>query len=296
MNITATVLHYRHWPETRHTLDALLAQTRPPDRVIVIENGSGDDSAEQIRAAYPQVEVIAIEENRGPLPGNNRAIREALEGRADAMLMMCDDSKLAPDALERLAERMEQKPSLGAVGPLTTYQIPDGKRMIHHGGYIDPRTWHIHFTGEPGDVSDWTAKPPHTVDWVEPGVLLMRADAMRQTGFLDEPLYYKFSELDYTLRMRRKGWELECLPSAVAYQDYAAPTAYIDTRNQLRITHRHAPFRFVVREVVRVVYLVGRDILDPRRKADRDTWSTFRALIDFLTGRWGPPPEGRHRS
>src|SRR5688572_13179611 len=143
MRVAAAVLHYQHWPGVRQTIDALLSQTRPPDHVLVIENGSGDDSAGRIRAAYPDVEVVEIEINRGPAAGNNHALRAMLAKPVDAALLMCDDSQLAPDAVERLVERMEEAPPVGAVAPLVVYPGVDGKSIIHHGGYLDPRTRQI---------------------------------------------------------------------------------------------------------------------------------------------------------
>jgi GT2 family glycosyltransferase len=294
MRVAAAVLHYQHWPGIRPTLDVLLSQTRRPDRVLVIENGSGDDSAERIRAAYPDVEVVEIQTNRGQIAGNNHALRATLASEVDAVLLLCDDSRLAPDAVERLVERLEQKQSLGAVGPLVAYST-NGRAMIHHGGYLDPRTRSINFTSEPGEVSEWVGREPHGVDWIEGGVILFRAEAARQTGLLDETFYYRFGELDYTLRMRERGWDLECVPSAVVYQSLAEQPIYIHTRNQLRIIQRHAPLRYLIREVARVSYHVGRDIIDPRWRANRDprdTWSRFRGLVDFVAGRWGPPPQG----
>jgi rhamnopyranosyl-N-acetylglucosaminyl-diphospho-decaprenol beta-1,3/1,4-galactofuranosyltransferase len=296
MRVAAAILHYQHWPGVRETVDALLSQTRRPDHVLVIEHGSGDDSAERIRAAYPGVEVVEIQTNRGPAAGNNHALRATLAKQVDGVLLMCDDSLLAPDALERLVDRMEEEQSLGAVAPLVAYSGPEGQAMIHHGGYLDSRTRHIIFTGDPGEVSDWVGNGPHRVDWIEVGVILFRAEAAHQAGFFDEGLYYRSDQVDYTLRMRACGWELECVPSAVAHQEIGSPTVYIDTRNQLRIIQRHAPFRYLVREVIRMGYLVGRDIIDPRRRADRDTWSRLRGLVDFARGRWGPPPEGAPRT
>jgi GT2 family glycosyltransferase len=296
MRVAAAILHYRHWPGVGQAIDALLSQSRCPDHVLVIDHGSGDDSAERMRAAYPEVEVVEIQTNRGPTAGNNHALRATLAKQVDAVLLMCDDARLAPDALEHLVGRIEQKQSLGAVGPLVAYPGPEGRTMIHHGGYLDPRTRHVMFTGEPGEVSEWVGREAHCVDWVEVGVILFRAEAARQTGFFDEGMYYRGDQADYTLRMRALGWELECVPSAVAHQDIGPPIAYIDTRNQLRIIQRHAPLRYLIREIVRVGYLIGRDIIDPRQRADRDTWSRLRGLVDFAIGRWGPPPKGAPRT
>jgi rhamnopyranosyl-N-acetylglucosaminyl-diphospho-decaprenol beta-1,3/1,4-galactofuranosyltransferase len=128
MRVAAAVLHYQHWPGIRSTVDTLLSQTRRPDHVLVIEHGSGDDSAARIREAYPDVEVVEIQANRGPIAGNNHALRATLAKQVDAVLLMCDDSRLAPDALERLVERMEQQHSVGAVGPLVAYPAPRARR------------------------------------------------------------------------------------------------------------------------------------------------------------------------
>ena len=71
MKIAAGVLHYRHWPGVRVTLDALREQTRPPEHVVVVDHASGDGSAQHIRDAYPEAEVVEIPSNRGPIAGMN---------------------------------------------------------------------------------------------------------------------------------------------------------------------------------------------------------------------------------
>jgi GT2 family glycosyltransferase len=74
----AVVLHYQAWPEVRETLDGLFGQTRQPDEILVVDHASGDGSDRRIEAEYPDVQVVAVEEKRGPAAGANHMLRAAL--------------------------------------------------------------------------------------------------------------------------------------------------------------------------------------------------------------------------
>jgi N-acetylglucosaminyl-diphospho-decaprenol L-rhamnosyltransferase len=233
---------------------------------------------------------VEIPENRGPAVGMNHTLRETLARDVEAIFFLPDDARLAPDALERLAERFEEKPSLGAVCALNVYEGENGETMIHHGGYIDRRTWHLKFSGEPGDVAEWSNRPPHRVDYIEAAAMLFRSAAVRQAGPENDAFYHRDADTELTLRMAAAGWELECVPAAVVHTHFGKDNTYLNTRNHLQIIKWHAPRRFFVREIVRVCYLVVRDILSPRRRPTRDTWHRLRGLVDFTRGRWGPSP------
>jgi GT2 family glycosyltransferase len=169
MKVAAGIIHYRFWPGVAVTIDALMSQTRPPDELFVYDHASGDDSAERIRERYPGVEVIEAPENRGPIPGANAVLRELTSRDADAVLVLTQNSRLAPDALERMAERLEEAPEVGAVGPLIGYSnAPD--LVFFGGGYIDPRTWDIKFNASRPRMSDWMAFPlARSTGWSSPG-------------------------------------------------------------------------------------------------------------------------------
>ena len=291
MKIAAGILHYRYWPGVRSTLDTLREQTCPQEHVVVVDHASGDGSAQEIREAYPEVEVVEITTNRGPIAGMNHVLRETLARPVDAVFILPDDAPMAPDVLKLLAERLEEKPSLGAVCALNVYPGDQGRPIIHHGGYIDRRTWHIKWSAEPGDVADWDGRPPHPVDWMEAAGMLFRSTAARQAGLFNESFYHRDGTAEYTMRMRSLGWELECVPAAVVHTDVGKNSIYLNTRNHLEIIRLHAPSRFLARELVRVFYLVGRDVFSVRRRPTPDTWNRLRGLIAFARRQWGPPPE-----
>jgi GT2 family glycosyltransferase len=291
MKITAGVLHYRNWPGVRPTLDTLREQSRPPDHIVVVDHASGDGSAQHIREAYPDVEVVEIATNSGPIAGMNHLLRATLAQPVDAIFLLPDDAPMAPDVLQRLAERLEEVPSLGGVCALNVYPGENGQTIIHHGGYIDGRSWHLRWSADPGDVADWSGRSPHAVDSIEAAGMLFRATAARETGQFNERFYHRDGTTELTIRMRSLGWEMECVPGAVVHTDVGKDSIYLNTRNHLEIIRLHAPTRFLVRELVRVCYLVARDVASPRRRPTPETWNRLKGMVDFVRRQWGPPPE-----
>jgi GT2 family glycosyltransferase len=290
VRIGAAVLHYRFWPGVRPTLDAVLAQSRPADELVLVDNGSDDGSADHIRRAYPQFDLVEVSQNRGPVAGMNLALTSSLAREVDGVLLLPHDCRLAPAALERLCARLEDDERIGAVGPLLGW-VSQPERIWSAGGHIHARNWDVGHNVDPPLVSAWEDRPPRQVEWLEGSGLLLRASAARATGLLDERFFYYLDEPDYLLRMRALGWRVECVPSAVAWQEPGNPSSYIRVRNRLGFLARHAPSRYVARELLRVGFYMARDVLRPRVPADRaDVRLRLRAVFDFLRNRWGPPP------
>jgi GT2 family glycosyltransferase len=299
MRVGAGILHYRGWPEVGPTIDGLLRQSRQPDEILVVDHASGDGSAEQIRAAYPQLEMVELAENRGPSGGMRKLLEAVLARGVDAAFVLPHDIELASDVLELLAARLEEVPELGAVGPLVAHQR-EPELIFYAGGYVDPRTWDLEFREEPRRVSDWKGKPPQRVEFLELGGLLVRAEAAREAGPIPEHYYYHYEDVDFTLRLGSLGWKLECVPAAVAWQDlggdpsratlYIPTPPYLRVRNRLSLIARNAPRRMLARELLRVVYLLARDAIRPPDGTRADLKPRLRGLFDFCRGHWGAPP------
>jgi GT2 family glycosyltransferase len=293
MKIGAGIYHYRSWPEVRPTIDTLLAQTREPDQIVVLDHASGDGSAELIREAYPQIEVVEAPDNRGQVAGENRIRNLLLERDFDAVYVSPDDLELAPDALELMVARLEEDPQVGAVGPIVA-KPAERDRLFYAGGHIREHDWSLEFRGRNDPLSDWVDKGPLPVDFLQTGGMIVRSDVARQVGDMYEGFYYWAEDVDYTLRINQAGWRVECLPNAVAWEHFNDAPPYIATRNILLLTARHATKRLVARQLVRQLYWIARDsVQHPSGPEGRGKpWPRFRGVVDFCRRRWGAPPEG----
>jgi GT2 family glycosyltransferase len=291
MKVGAVVLHYRFWPEVRSTLRALLAQTRLPDRLMVIDNRSNDGSVPRLREAFPEVEVLEARGNLGYGAGMNLGMKHLLDCGMDAILLLTHECRLAPDALEALVSRLNERPTVGAVGPLLAYRS-EPTVVFSAGGEIDRSIWRARHFHEPRLVAEWVGRPPRDAEWLDGAAVLLRSDAVREAGLLDEDYFLYFEETEYLLKLRRLGWPVECVPAALAWQEPGIRPTYLWFRNRLRFLARTAPKRHVLREAGRLGASVVRNSLVANRSLSRaQIRDRRRALIHFLTRRWGPDPK-----
>src|SRR4029077_2398132 len=99
---------------------SLLAQDRPPDEVVVVDNASGAAERARLRArigARTGVRLLLLDETRQFAGGLNAGARAALAAGADRLLLLNNDTALAPDALGRLVEALDRTPGARTPGP-----------------------------------------------------------------------------------------------------------------------------------------------------------------------------------
>jgi GT2 family glycosyltransferase len=135
VTVAAVVVSFNRRDELRLTLDALRAQTHPPDEIIVVENCSTDGTREMLTAKYPDCSVYWTEENLGGAGGFTLGVDLAMRaGHSDAWLMD-DDAVPHADALERLLDAGERiaaaRPGQQRPGFLTCRVLkPDAEPLL----------------------------------------------------------------------------------------------------------------------------------------------------------------------
>jgi N-acetylglucosaminyl-diphospho-decaprenol L-rhamnosyltransferase len=287
----AAILHYRQPEDALRTVEALLAQTLPPDHVLVVDNASGDPFVEPLRARLPdRVRLVVAAENRGYAAGMNLALRELLGSGARLLLLLTHECLLAPTALERLVARASEQPGVGVTGPLLAYRsAPD--QTFSAGVRLDPRNWDVRHIGSREPLAAWRDGAPRPVDSLDGSCMLLRSEVVESIGPLDERYFMYWEETEYAARARRAGWTVECVPGAVAWQEPKGVPPYLDTRNRLRFVAQTAPPRMLARELLRVPVRLVREQLSSSTPPERRAGLPLRALglRDFVLRRWGPP-------
>ncbi|MDQ4131893.1 MAG: glycosyltransferase family 2 protein, partial [Actinomycetota bacterium] len=242
MQLGAVVVHYRARPQAERAVRALLCGTRVPDRVLIVDNRSGDGSADILRESFPDVDVVEAAANRGAAAGMNLGAERLLTTGTEAVLLLTADCLVSAPALARLELRLQTAPAVGAVGPLLGRSSAPAE-VFSAGGFIDRRTWDPWHHRAPSQVDEWAGAVARPCDWLDGACVLVRAQAFRQAGFLDEHYFHYFEDVDHHLRLRSKGWSVECVPGAVAWQEPGRVAPELWVRNRLRFLAHHAPPR-----------------------------------------------------
>ena len=186
--------------------------------VIVVDNASTDGSVALVKAAFPQVKLIASQENLGFAGGNNLG---AAQAGGDFIFFLNPDTTLSPTALTQLTAAMQTHPNVGVCGPKLRY--PDGspqssrRRFPTVGSMLlestllgqwfptNPIARRYHFADQP----DTVAMP---VDWLVGAALFIRKEVWDVVGPFDENLFMYFEETDWCRRCVEAGWGVYYLP------------------------------------------------------------------------------------
>lgn len=289
-----------NWNQTELTLACLRSLARldyPAAEIILIDNGSAEDSLEQIESEFPGVILIRNDRNLGYTGGNNIGIRRALVAGSDYIMLLNNDTEVAPDVLRILVDVAESDPSIGIVGPLILY-YDDPTRIWSAGGAIDPRTARAVSLGE-GEPDDGGLVPTQ-VDYVSGCALLIKRSVVEQVGLLDDRMFIYYEETDWCARAREAGYQIQLVPQAKVWHKIRIQTRavsrryiYLMTRNRLLYLRNRAMsiphiFGIILFQDVRQAILWQ---LRPRYRDSRPMAKyKARGVVDFLRGRFGEPP------
>jgi GT2 family glycosyltransferase len=191
-------------------LESVFAQTRPPDEVIVVDNGSMDGSVELVRERFPAARVVELGRNTGFAGAANAGFRAA---GAEAVALVNQDVRLEPDWLERGCAALEATPHAASVAtkmldlanPSLLYDTGD---ILRRDGVCEQRGRFERDSGRydtAGEVFSACA-----------GAALYRRAALQAAGGFDERLGTYLEDVELGLRLRLAGWRCRWEPRAVA--------------------------------------------------------------------------------
>lgn len=205
------ILNWNNYPDTIATVHTLGAWEKLAPTIWVVDNGSQDESIEQIRRECPGVRLLESDHNVGFAAGNNLAVRHALgEGQTDYFLLLNNDAILNEDGLSRLLDTAEQYKA-GIVGSILRDPLPTQALQSAGGRNM---AWHIdtHIHRIPSAV-------PYLVDYVPGTAILIRADVFKTVGLLDETYFISGEIADFCLRAKRRGVRMLIDPRVTVYHN-----------------------------------------------------------------------------
>lgn len=208
------LLGWNNWRDTFRCVASLEAMDYPNFRIIIIDNGSTDDSVAQLRSAYPTVPIIENGKNLGFAAGCNIGIRRALGNGADYVWLLNADTAVTPTSLSAMVDCAENDPAVGAVGSVLYYMDDPTRIQVWGGGTVNfwigrARSWR-----KPIEDDD--------LDFVCGASMLIPRRAIESVGLLDEQFFMFWEETDYCLRLRAAGRRLAVAAESVVYHKGSA--------------------------------------------------------------------------
>jgi N-acetylglucosaminyl-diphospho-decaprenol L-rhamnosyltransferase len=201
---------------TLRCLDSLFASPLPGMEVILVDDASGDGTAEAVAARHPEVTVLRNEEAARFTRSANRGLGQA---GGEILLLLNSDTEVEPGGLARLTEIFAGEPELGIAGALLHY--PDGSPQWS-GGREPTLAWFFALaSGLPALLARLPlyrrARPlaldrATAVDWVTGAAMAFRRAVWEAVGPLDEGFRFYAQDLDFCVRARRTGRRIEIRP------------------------------------------------------------------------------------
>lgn len=190
-------------------LASLDAQGGGRGRILVVDNASPPEELRAALGRFPGVRVLRNPKNLGFAVAANRGLRLALADKARMVLVLNNDVFLPPGCLDDLAAFLEATPEAGACQPLLVYDSrPEATQSAGCGAGLTGRCWDL----EAGRPADTLGRSIRYVPGVSAAAALYRAEALDRTGLFDETFGMYFEDVDLSLRLRRTGYSLHCVP------------------------------------------------------------------------------------
>ncbi|MEY4373977.1 MAG: hypothetical protein RL760_143 [Candidatus Eisenbacteria bacterium] len=204
--ITAVVVTYESTAVLERCLASLRAAApRRGVRIVVADNASRDGTADRAAALLGDSDVVRLAENRGFAAGVNAGFAAA---STPFVAVVNPDVEIPAGGLDALVEVLERHPEAGLVGPAvvtdagsleaTVGAFPTPEREWAHSWLLDRLGWPGRFVAPPARTA--------AVDWVSGCAWLVRAEAARAVGPLDEAYFMYYEDVDWCRRMHDAGW------------------------------------------------------------------------------------------
>ena len=241
--LSIITINYNGLKDTCELIDTLPLNDETIE-VIVVDNASTQDEATELEKRYPLIIVIRSDKNLGFAGGNNLGIKAA---HGKYLFFINNDTILSqPSALRLLITRLESSAQIGMVCPKIRFTWD--KQPIQYAGYtplskITLRNKSIGF----GEKDNGQYDTPRPTPYAHGAAMMVKREVIEKAGVMPECYFLYYEELDWSLMIRRAGYEIWYEPSCTIFHKESQTTGqmsplktYFITRNRLLFAQRNA--------------------------------------------------------
>lgn len=241
--LSIITINYNGLKDTCELIDTLPLNDETIE-VIVVDNASTQDEATELEKRYPLIIVIRSDKNLGFAGGNNLGIKAA---HGKYLFFINNDTILSqPSVLSLLITRLESSAQIGMVCPKIRFTWD--KQPIQYAGYtplskITLRNKSIGF----GEQDNGQYDTPHPTPYAHGAAMMVKREIIEKVGMMPECYFLYYEELDWSMMIRRAGYEIWYEPVCTIFHKESQTTGqmsplktYFITRNRLLFAQRNA--------------------------------------------------------
>lgn len=200
-----------------------LAATRYDNfKILFVDNNSSDNSVEFVEKNFPAIEIIVNRSNLGFCEGNNVGIAAALDAKADYVVLLNSDTKVAASWLAEIVAAGEANEKIGVLGAVQL--VYDSNEF--NSWTLDALKKHLPEIGDAATARLWIP-----IKWVEGSCFAIKRRVVEQVGMLD-PIYFMYcEEIDYCRRAAAHDFEVALVPRS-RYHHFRGGSSGVAKRDQ----------------------------------------------------------------
>jgi len=297
--VWVVVVNYNGWEDTQLCLRSLQRLT-VLGSVVLVDNASTADRTAAVRAEFPWCHVVRDSVNGGWAGGNNTGIRYALARGGGQVILLNNDTTVAPRLVEALLAAAGARPEFGILGPVIRFMDDPDETMTD--GTLFNRAGYPGFFRRLPVPTNPAVRPTVTeVDIVNGCCMMIRSDVFRRIGLIDERFFLIHEESDFCLRSRRAGFHCGVIGEALVWHKGSTSfkrtgkrlQRYYDTRNLYLLLRKHPASqpssRGAAHSLVEYLkYSYHRYALEREGGQDDAALAVLEGLCDALARQFGP--------
>lgn len=247
--VSIAILNWNGRNFLQQFLPSVTAGTYSSKEIVVIDNGSTDDSITFLQAHFPSVRIVKLPTNYGFAKGYNEGLKQV---RSDYYVLLNSDVEVKPGWIEPVIDLMESDKSIGVCQPKILQYA--NKDLFEYagasGGWLD----YLGYPFARGRIFDFCEKDEGQFDTTEPifwasgAAMFVRASLYHELGGLDEYFFAHQEEIDFCWRVQLAGYKVYCCPQSVVYHVGGGTLpkgnwrkVYLNFRNNLVMMAKNIP-------------------------------------------------------
>jgi GT2 family glycosyltransferase len=196
--------------------------------VIVVDNGSKDNTVDMIRSMFPDVNLFLNSKNVGVARARNKGISAS---RGEYIVLLDDDTECSNDFVSKGIEYMKLHPEIGILGPSlysengelqpSARSFPTVRGILGRGlPRITPDTFRLEYL-----YKFINSTNPIEVGWVLGACQFIRKEAIQEIGLLDSKYFFGYEDIDFCRQASQKKWKVFYHPGIKLVHKYQRKSA-----------------------------------------------------------------------